>query len=105
MPSRVQPFAGFHLDTTSRTLTAPSSQPIVLTRTEFDLLAFFLANAGRALTRDLILDQVWGQEVVVDTRTVDNFVSNLKKKMGWRPGMGFRIETLRGVGYRMEVDE
>ncbi len=101
---QVQTFAGFSLDTTSRTLIDPAGQPITLTRTEFDLLAFFLTHLGRALTRDQILDQVWGQEVVVDARTVDNFVSNLKKKMGWRPGVGFRIETLRGVGYRLEVD-
>ena len=103
-PSRVEVFAGFNLDTASRTLTGPAGQPIRLTRTEFDLLAFFLAHAGRALTRDRILDQVWGEEVVVDARTVDNFVSSLKKKLGWPGRAGFRIETLRGVGYRMEVD-
>ena len=103
-PSPVETFAGFCLNTESRTLTDPTGQPIALTRTEFDLLAFFLAHSGRALTRDQILDQVWGEEVIVDARTVDNFVSNLKKKMGWTPQAGFRIETLRGIGYRMEVD-
>ncbi len=104
VPCQVREFGGFTLDTVSRTVTGPAGRPIRLTRTEFDLLAFFLANAGRALTRDRILDQVWGTEVVVDARTVDNFVSNLKKKLSWHRGAGFRIETLRGVGYRMEVD-
>ncbi len=103
-PSQIEVFAGFNLDLTSRAITDPAGQPIRLTRTEFDLLAFFLAHAGRALTRNRILDQVWGEEVVVDARTVDNFVSSLKKKLGWHQGAGFRIETLRGVGYRMEVD-
>ncbi len=102
--SRPRIFAGFTLDTTGRTVTSPAGRPINLTRTEFDLLTFFLAHAGRALTRDRILDEVWGEDVVVDARTVDNFVSNLKKKLGWHQGSGFRIETLRGVGYRMEVD-
>jgi DNA-binding response OmpR family regulator len=41
--------------------------------------------------------------VVVDPRTVDNFVSSLKKKLGWTSASGFTIHTIRGVGYRMEV--
>ncbi len=47
---------------------------------------------------------MWGQDVVVDPRTVDNFVSNLKKKLGWTSTSGFTIHTIRGVGYRMEID-
>jgi DNA-binding response OmpR family regulator len=47
---------------------------------------------------------VWGADVIVDSRTIDNFVSSLKKKLGWRPGAGYRIETVRGVGYRLEID-
>ncbi len=104
-PVAVRHFAGFTLDTASRTLTDAAGEPVALTRTEFDLLVFFLAYAGRALTRDRILDQVWGEDVVVDVRTVDNFVSSLKKKLGWRRGAGFCFETVRGVGYRMVVDE
>jgi DNA-binding response OmpR family regulator len=42
--------------------------------------------------------------VVVDPRTVDNFVSSLKKKLGWSKSAGYRIKTVRGVGYRLEVD-
>ncbi len=103
-PPEVCTFAGFALDTTARTLTDSEGQEVRLTRTELDLLAFFLAHLGRALTRQQILDSVWGSDVVVDDRTVDNFVSSLKKKLGWHERSGFCIGTIRGVGYRMEVE-
>lgn len=97
-------FAGFTLDLTRRTLARPDGAPVELTRTEFDLLACLLRNRGRALRRDDILDAVWGQDVVVDPRTVDNFVSSLKRKLGWTSASRFAIHAIRGVGYRMEVE-
>ncbi len=97
-------FGGFRLDLAARSLRDRQGEPVELTRTELDLLALFLGRRGEALTRDLILDQVWGRGVVVDGRTVDNFVSSLKKKLGWNRTSRFRFKTLRGVGYRMEVD-
>lgn len=75
-----------------------------LTRTEFDLLVFLVDNPGKALSRETILEKVWGNDVVVDPRTVDNFVSNLKRKLGWTAGCGYTIKAVRGVGYRLELD-
>ncbi len=103
-PPQVLGFASFSLDLGRRTLTRAEGVAIELTRTEFDLLAYLVRNRDRALTRGEILDAVWGQDVVVDPRTVDNFVSNLKKKLGWTSTSGFTIHTLRGVGYRMEIE-
>ncbi len=100
----VHRFGGFSLDVEARALRDSSGRAVELTRTEFDVLALFLRCEGRALTRDQILDEVWGKDIVVDGRTVDNFVSNLKKKLGWKRSSPFRFRTLRGVGYRMEVD-
>ncbi len=102
-PSESVSFAGFTLDTTARAVRG-NSGILELTRTEFDLLACFLRNRDRALTRDQILDAVWGADVVVDTRTVDNFVASLKKKLGWTETSSFRFRAIRGVGYRMEID-
>ena len=96
-------FADFKLDLGRRSLTDAGGEEVQLTRTEFDLLAYFLQNRGRALTRHQILDEVWGQDVIVDGRTVDNFVSSLKKKLKWTRDSSFRIQTIRGVGYRMET--
>ncbi|AKQ67345.1 Alkaline phosphatase synthesis transcriptional regulatory protein PhoP [Myxococcus hansupus] len=96
-------FSGFTLDLGKRQVFRPDATAVELTRTEFDLLAFLLRHKDRALPRGEILDAVWGRDVVVDPRTVDNFVSSLKKKLGWTNASGFSIHTIRGVGYRMEV--
>jgi DNA-binding response OmpR family regulator len=105
-PSDPRPrVAGFTLDLDARVLLDAQDEPVSLTKTEFDLLALFLRREGSALSRDLILDQVWGETLHVDTRTVDNFVSSLKKKMGWSPQSPFAIETVRGYGYRFVLNQ
>ncbi|MFL5355920.1 response regulator transcription factor [Archangium sp.] len=103
-PPQLMSFAGFNLDLGKRALSRADGGLIDLTRTEFDLLVFLLKHRDRALTRGEILDAVWGRDVIVDPRTVDNFVSNLKKKLGWTSASAFAIHTIRGVGYRMEVE-
>jgi DNA-binding response OmpR family regulator len=102
-PPQVMTFGGYTLDLGRRAVTRPDGADVELTRTEFDLLAFLLRHKDRALPRGEILDAVWGRDVVVDPRTVDNFVSSLKKKLGWTSASGFTFHTIRGVGYRMEV--
>ncbi len=102
-PPQVMSFSGFTLDLGRRLVTRADGAGVELTRTEFDLLAYLLRNKDRALPRGEILDAVWGKDVVVDPRTVDNFVSSLKKKLGWTSASGFSIHTIRGVGYRMEL--
>jgi DNA-binding response OmpR family regulator len=97
-------FAGFSMNLVSHTLADPAGAEVHLTRTEFELLLYLLRNVGRALTREDLLKHAWDPDVVVEPRTVDNFVSNLKKKLGWKEGDGYRIKTVRGVGYRMEID-
>ncbi|MEO0605693.1 MAG: response regulator transcription factor, partial [Myxococcota bacterium] len=96
-------FGDFALDVPARKLTR-AGEELKLTRTEFDLLTVLLRNAGRALSRDEILAAAWDPDVVVDPRTVDNFVSSLKKKLGHAKSDPYRILTVRGVGYRMELD-
>ncbi len=94
----------FRFDPDAREVTDSSGAPVELTRTEFDLLAHLLAHRGRALRRPDLLDAVWGTDVIVDPRTVDNFVHQLKRKLDLgSPGAPFAIETVRGVGYRLSV--
>ena len=64
---------------------------------EFDLLACFMENAGLALSREQLLEQVWGLEFPGGTRTVDQHVAQLRAKLG----DSLRIETLRGIGYKL----
>lgn len=73
---------------------------IPLTRKEYELLELFLANPGRVFTRDQLLERVWGVDYAGETRTVDVHIGMLRAKLG--PCAGY-IETVRGVGYRMEA--
>ena len=72
---------------------------VVLTHMEFELLAFLMAHAGKAVTREVLLDDVWGIAYAGDTRTVDVHIRTLRQKLG---ASGSMIATVRGVGYRME---
>lgn len=74
-----------------------------LTHKEFLLLQLFISNAGKVLTRELLLDKVWGYEVEVDTRTVDVHVRYLRQKVEKDPANPVYIETVRGVGYRFSM--
>jgi DNA-binding response OmpR family regulator len=73
-----------------------AGESVELTAKEFELLAYFLANAGMLLSRDQLLDRVWGVEYPGGTRTVDVHVAQLRRKLG-RPSL---IRTLRGAGYK-----
>ena len=74
-------------------------RPVELTRREFDLLAFFLANPRRVMTREKLLQQVWDLEYLGESRTVDAHVRRVRAKLG-SPAADL-IETVVGVGYRL----
>ncbi|MCI1991354.1 MAG: response regulator transcription factor [Oscillospiraceae bacterium] len=71
-----------------------------LTAKEFDLLVMLMRNKGRVLTRDTLLDRVWGVEYFGDTRTVDVHVRYLRQKIESDPDNPILIQTVRGVGYK-----
>ena len=76
-------------------------QEVALTYKEFELLEYLLENRGIVLTRDKILDRVWGIAAEVETRTLDVHIRSLRHKLG---ASGDLIETVRGVGYRIGED-
>jgi len=76
---------------------------VTLTTKEFRLLEYFVKRAGRALTRDNILDAVWGQEVLVTDRSVDRCVTTLRAKIEGDPRRPAFIQTIRDIGYRFEA--
>jgi two-component system phosphate regulon response regulator PhoB len=78
------------------------SNPVDLTATEFKLLALLMDRRGRVQGRDRLLNDVWGYETIIDTRTVDTHVRRLREKMG---PLAAYIETVRGVGYRISEGE
>jgi DNA-binding response OmpR family regulator len=80
-----------------------NGQPLHLKPKEYDLLLFLALNRGMALSRDLILERVWGWDYAGAVRTVDVHVCWLREKIEDNPTIPSRIATVRGVGYRFEA--
>jgi len=70
---------------------------------EFELLHVLLANAGRVITREQLIDRVWGSDYVGDTKTLDVHVKRLRGKVEVDPAHPQRIVTIRGLGYKLEA--
>lgn len=75
---------------------------IVLTLKEYDLLDYLLANADKVISREVLLDKVWGYEYAGDSRTVDVHIRWLREKVEDEPANPRHIKTVRGIGYRLE---
>jgi two-component system, OmpR family, response regulator RegX3 len=78
-------------------------EPVRLPLKEFELLELLLANAGRVLPRDTLIDRVWGSDYVGDTKTLDVHVKRLRAKVEPDPSRPSRIVTIRGLGYKFEA--
>jgi two-component system response regulator RegX3 len=70
---------------------------------EFELLELLLENAGRVLTRETLIDRVWGSDYVGDTKTLDVHIKRLRSKVEDDPSAPTRIVTIRGLGYKFEA--
>ncbi|MBI5301624.1 MAG: response regulator transcription factor [Chloroflexi bacterium] len=77
-----------------------SGESLNLTPKEFDLLAELIRHKGAVLTRDLLLQRIWGYDFSGDSRTVDVHIRGLREKVETDPANPSRIETVRGLGYR-----
>ena len=89
------------MDTAGREVRV-DGHPVELTYTEYELLLYLMTNAGIALSRDRILEQVWRFDYEGDARTVDTHVKKLRSKLGAR---GSYIRTIRGIGYKFDPSE
>ena len=78
------------------------SRELDLRPKEFDLLALLASNAGRALSREVIMSAVWDEHWFGSTKTLDVTMASLRRKLGEGVGEASRITPLRGVGYRFE---
>jgi len=81
---------------------AVRGRPVALPLKEFELLELLMVNAGRVLTRDVLIDRVWGPNYFGDTKTLDVHVKRLRSKIEVDPAQPRCIVTVRGVGYRYE---
>lgn len=97
-------FGDLRLDRAARRLTR-AGEEIELSPKEFSLLLYFVEKSGRALTRDEILNAVWGYDCIVTSRSVDRFVTTLRNKIEPDPATPGFIHTVRQVGYRFDPSQ
>lgn len=81
-----------------RHIVTVAGKQVVLTLKEYELLKLLMENAGQVFTRDILLSRIWGQDYLGETRTVDVHIGTLRTKLAKG---GEKIETVRGVGYKM----
>jgi two-component system response regulator RegX3 len=76
--------------------------PVSLPLKEFELLEFLMRNSGRVLTRSQLIDRVWGGDYYGDTKTLDVHIKRLRAKIEADPANPVLIQTIRGLGYKLE---
>ena len=77
-----------------------AGEEVELTHTEFDLLTFLASNAGKVLSREKILNSIWGYEYPIETRVIDVHIRNLRRKIETQPARPYYILAVPGIGYR-----
>jgi len=84
------------------TSASDENGPVLMSAKEWDLLHFFVDNEGRVIRRDELLDKVWGYDHFPDTRTIDNFIVRLRKKIEKNPKDPKHLLTVHGLGYKFQ---
>lgn len=100
-PLELEEFDGFRIDRAARTVHVHGTE-LRLAPKEFDLLSLLVLNAGRVLSRQTIIQRVWGSKFYGDSKTVDVHVRWLREKFERFDQLPFRITTVFGVGYRLD---
>lgn len=96
---RIVSFGDIEVDFESR-MVRKGGVDVAMTRTEFDLIAYFIDNEGKALSRDRVMNDVWGTEYYGTQRSLDSFVAVLRRKLEADPHKPKHILTVHGVGYK-----
>lgn len=99
--SGIHSVAGIKLDTGKHQVTI-NGEVVSLPLKEFELLEFLMRNAGRVLTRSQLIDRVWGGDYYGDTKTLDVHIKRLRAKIEADPANPVLIQTIRGLGYKLE---
>jgi DNA-binding response OmpR family regulator len=81
-----------------------AGRAVATTPLEFKLLGLMVRRAGRVLTRRVLIDEVWGKETAITERVVDNQIANLRKKIEPSPESPRYLKSVRGIGYRFDLD-
>jgi DNA-binding response OmpR family regulator len=103
-PGRLAEFDGWCADLVAHELTAPSGEKVSVTGNEFQLLASLLLRRERPLSRQEILDLVFGREWTPQDRSIDVLIAKLRRKLGDDPRHPHLIKTIRGLGYKFTAE-
>jgi two-component system alkaline phosphatase synthesis response regulator PhoP len=95
-------FGEVEINTAKYSVTVAGT-PVPFTKKEFELMVFLARRPGRVVTRETLLNEIWGDNVVVIDRTIDVHIRKIREKLG-DDNMPF-IETIKGVGYRLKAEE
>jgi DNA-binding response OmpR family regulator len=95
-------FGNVHLDFI-RLEALKNKKPVKLSAKEFEILNFFIRHEGELVSRDMLLDEVWGYDIYPTTRTVDNYILSLRKKIEDDPANPQHLLTLHGAGYKFRI--
>ena len=98
--------AGAYEVDVQRHMLSVDGKPVTMAQKEFDLAVYFFQNPGKLLSRDHLLNKIWGISAEVDSRTVDTHVSRLRKKLSLDGSKGWKVVPVYGYGYRFDrVDD
>lgn len=92
----------YHFDL-ARKVASIRGKPIDLKPKEFDIAALFFQNAGQLLSRDQIMDEIWGHELLMTSRTLDTHMSQVRTKLQLKPDNHVRLTTIYTIGYRLDT--
>ncbi|HEY0597832.1 winged helix-turn-helix domain-containing protein, partial [Sphingopyxis sp.] len=101
-PHPVQAFGDFRFNVPAEELSV-GGELVPLTSKEFNLALTLFSNLSRPLSRNYLLEAVWGRNPDLPTRTLDSHVSKIRSKLGLRPERGFRLTPIYSYGYRLEA--
>ncbi len=99
---RVLKFNGLEIQPESFSVRVDGKE-VKLTKKEFQILEYLALRTGRVVTREALLDHIWGYDIIVTDRTIDVHIRKIREKLG--PKYAARIETFKGVGYRFKDDQ
>jgi len=99
-PAGIDVFVPYEINNSEHTI-AVNGEVVKLTNKEFELAAYLFRNAGCLVSRDYLLEHIWGTRADLNTRTVDTHISRIRSKLGINPALGWQLSSIYQRGYRL----
>ncbi len=99
-PAEIETYPPYEINNPERSISV-NGEAVKLTNKEFELVAYLFRNAGCLVTRDFLMESIWGTRADLNTRTVDTHISRIRSKLGINPAAGWRLASIYQRGYRL----